>query len=167
LQYSGANPHKPVYVALNNSVYDVSAAKDLYGQGGAYNFFAGRDCTRAYVTGCFGEDLTPDIRGVEEMFLPVEQEGDFEGVSKAEEKEIRKRELEEAHEKVQQAISHWEGFYSKGKYVKVGTIKRDPAWLNILPKRKLCESAHKQRPKRNNDDAEGRWAPGAQGVGGH
>lgn len=58
-------------MAVNGTVYDVSAAPSTYGPGGPYHIFAGRDATRAFVTGCFQQDLTPDIRGVEEMFMPV------------------------------------------------------------------------------------------------
>lgn len=32
--------------------------------------FAGADASRAFVTGCFKEDRKPDMRGVEEMYLP-------------------------------------------------------------------------------------------------
>ncbi|CCG83924.1 protein of unknown function [Taphrina deformans PYCC 5710] len=55
---------KPIYVAVNGSVYDVSASPDLYGPGGSYAFFSGKDGARAYITGCFSTDLTHDLRGV-------------------------------------------------------------------------------------------------------
>jgi hypothetical protein len=38
-------------------------------KGGAYNIFTGRDATRAFVTGCFLEHLTHDLRGLSEEQL--------------------------------------------------------------------------------------------------
>ncbi|KAG7005317.1 cytochrome P450 [Physcia stellaris] len=88
--YDGSNPNLPIYLALNGSIYDVSVSPHFYGPGGSYSFFAGRDATRAYVTGCFDEDLTPDLRGVEEMFVPVD--GGDEGREEGEEIEAGKGE---------------------------------------------------------------------------
>lgn len=63
--FDGSNG-RPIYVAVNGSVYDVSASRELYGPGGSYAFFAGKDGARAYITGCFATDLTHDLRGVPE-----------------------------------------------------------------------------------------------------
>jgi predicted heme/steroid binding protein len=57
---------RPIYLAVNGSVYDVSASPELYGPGGSYSFFTGKDGARAYITGCFATDLTHDLRGVPE-----------------------------------------------------------------------------------------------------
>lgn len=38
-------------------------------KGGSYSFFSGKDSARAYVTGCFKEHLTHDIRGLTETQL--------------------------------------------------------------------------------------------------
>ncbi|KAK9459379.1 cytochrome b5-like heme/steroid binding domain-containing protein [Lipomyces oligophaga] len=62
--YSGLDPKLPIYVAINGSVFDVSQNAATYGPGGPYNIFAGRDATRAFVTGCFTSDLTFDLRGL-------------------------------------------------------------------------------------------------------
>jgi len=70
--YDGSDPKKPIYLALNGTIYDVSAGRKTYGPGGSYSFFAGKDAARAFLTGCFQEDLTGDLRGVEEMFVPVD-----------------------------------------------------------------------------------------------
>ncbi|KAF2466423.1 uncharacterized protein BDR25DRAFT_336568 [Lindgomyces ingoldianus] len=72
LAYDGTDPKKPIYLALNGTIYDVSASPQTYGPGGSYHFFAGRDAARAFLTGCFQEDLTPDLRGVEQMYMPVD-----------------------------------------------------------------------------------------------
>ncbi|ORY77788.1 cytochrome b5-like heme/steroid binding domain-containing protein [Protomyces lactucae-debilis] len=60
---------KPIYVAVNGTVYDVSAEPRLYGPGGSYSFFTGKDGARAYITGCFATDMTHDLRGVPEESL--------------------------------------------------------------------------------------------------
>jgi len=52
-------------------VYDVSANRRVYGPGGGYGFFAGKDAARAFVTGCFKTDLTHDIRGLDPAQLEV------------------------------------------------------------------------------------------------
>ena len=74
LQYDGSDSSKPIYLALNGTIYDVSASPRTYGPGGSYHFFAGRDAARAFLTGCFAEDAVPDLRGVERMFVPVDPE---------------------------------------------------------------------------------------------
>jgi hypothetical protein len=35
-----------------------------YSKGGSYHHFAGKDAARAYVTGCFEDHLTHDMRGL-------------------------------------------------------------------------------------------------------
>lgn len=72
LEYDGTDPNKPIYLALNGTIYDVSASRHTYGPGGSYHFFAGHDAARAFITGCFAEDQTPDLRGVEEMYIPID-----------------------------------------------------------------------------------------------
>ena len=83
--YNGTDVSLPIYLAINGTIYDVSASPSFYGPGGGYHFFAGNDGTRAFVTGCFSEDVTPDLRGVEDMFLPVDDDdgdGDGDGADK-------------------------------------------------------------------------------------
>jgi predicted heme/steroid binding protein len=70
-QYTGADPDKPIYVAINGTVFDVSEGRSFYGLGGHYHHFAGRDATRAWVSTCFEpEYLTWDMKGIEKMFMP-------------------------------------------------------------------------------------------------
>jgi len=60
-----------VLLKFSGDVYEVSANRRIYGPGGSYGFFTGRDAARAFVTGCFKEDLTHDIRGLDPKQLEV------------------------------------------------------------------------------------------------
>ncbi|WRT63249.1 uncharacterized protein IL334_000152 [Kwoniella shivajii] len=57
---------RPVYLAIDGTVYDVSSNRRIYGKGGSYNMMAGRDASRAFTTGCFETHLTHDTRGLSE-----------------------------------------------------------------------------------------------------
>lgn len=92
--YDGSNPALPIYLAVNGSVYDVSASPQIYGIGGPYHCFSGRDGARAFVTGCFHkeDEFTYDLRGIDSS----EAEAD---------------------------IKSWQKFFaSHGKYFYVGTV---------------------------------------------
>ncbi|WVR03123.1 hypothetical protein IAU60_000113 [Kwoniella sp. DSM 27419] len=67
-RYDGRE-ERPVYLAIDGVVYDVSANRRIYGKGGSYNIMAGRDASRAFCTGCFETHLTHDIRGLSETEL--------------------------------------------------------------------------------------------------
>jgi hypothetical protein len=120
----------------------------MYGPGGGYAFFSGRDATRAFVTGCFVEDLTPDLRGAEEMFVPMDddEEGD-KALSSRQKKLRREREWREAREKVVGQVRHWDEFFrGHKKYFEIGrVVGRDGEGPE---KRQLCEAAKKKRPSR-------------------
>ncbi|KAF2104671.1 cytochrome b5 [Rhizodiscina lignyota] len=171
--YDGSIEGRPIYVGLNGSIYDVTAGARVYGPGGGYHFFAGRDAARAFVTGCFAEDQTPDLRGVEEMFVPIDDDSDptaapsaevetgdelkraggRTGVKKSELKIRREKELREGRKKVQATIEGWAMLFrgEKGKpYFKVGEIVREEGWMDKLPRRELCEHAQKSRPQRKD-----------------
>ncbi|MBE7182427.1 MAG: hypothetical protein INR71_14690, partial [Terriglobus roseus] len=96
----------------------------------------------------------PDLRGAEEMFVPVdddEGEGSA-GMTKAELKVRREREYRLARKQVRSTLEGWEQLFRGDKnkpYFKVGEIVREPGWLEKLPRRELCEDARKQRPKRS------------------
>ncbi|KAF1939914.1 hypothetical protein EJ02DRAFT_407561 [Clathrospora elynae] len=171
--YDGTDPTKPIYLALNGTIYDVSISPKTYGPGGSYHFFAGRDAARAFLTGCFAEDAVPDLRGVEMMFMPIEPEekpgltAEDKAVevqkaklrrsklSKGELKNRHAQELRSARRQAKQGLEGWHALFrgDKGKpYRKVGTVKREEGWLDKVPKRELCEQAAKGRPIRKYDD---------------
>jgi predicted heme/steroid binding protein len=147
--FDGKDESKPIYLAINGTIYDVSAGRRIYGPGGSYQYFAGCDASRAYVTGCFAEDRTPDMRGVDDMYLPLE---DIE-VNKRYTKEaltaLRKTERREARRKVHDALKHGVDFFANSpKYPEVGKVKRKKGWLKDEPRRQLCEQAEKGRSPR-------------------
>ncbi|GKT87341.1 cytochrome B5-like heme steroid binding domain-containing protein [Colletotrichum tofieldiae] len=142
-------PEKPIYLAINHTIFDVSANPRIYGPGGSYNVFAGRDASRGFVTGCFMEDRTPDMRGVEEMFLPLDDPEIDRHWSYADMQKLQEEELAAAKAKVHDALKHWVDFFSKSdKYNMVGKVKREPGWLEKENKKKLCDQAQKGRVKR-------------------
>jgi predicted heme/steroid binding protein len=64
-EYDGSDTSKGPYLSLMGEVFDVSKGKDHYGPGGGYDFFSGRDGSRAFVTGEFNEEgLIEDIEGL-------------------------------------------------------------------------------------------------------
>lgn len=71
--HDGTDASKPIYVAINRTVYDVSSSPHIYGPGGMYGFFGGKDASRSFVTTCFDpvNDLIPDLEGVEEIYVPL------------------------------------------------------------------------------------------------
>jgi predicted heme/steroid binding protein len=165
--YDGTDPTKPIYLALNGTIYDVSSSPQTYGPGGSYHVFAGRDAARAFLTGCFAEDAVPDLRGVEQMFIPIEPElkegASAEDVEKAktrkplspgERKNRHAQDLRIARRQMQMGLENWHALFrgDKGKpYRKVGTVNRPKGMVDLMPKRKLCEQAEKARPVRKYD----------------
>ncbi|XP_037089166.1 neuferricin-like isoform X2 [Pollicipes pollicipes] len=64
-EHDGSNPRKGPYLALLGQVFDVSRGRQHYGPGGGYAFFAGRDASRAFVSGDFSEaGLIDDVEGL-------------------------------------------------------------------------------------------------------
>ena len=54
-----------MYLAILGRVYNVDKGRKHYGQGGGYHFFAGKDASRAFVSGDFTpEGLTADVSGL-------------------------------------------------------------------------------------------------------
>lgn len=80
--YDGSDSSKPIYLAINGTIYDVSASPAFYGPGGAYHHFAGRDASRAWVTECWDSEdqLTWRMDGLEKMFMARYLDEEFEKV---------------------------------------------------------------------------------------
>ncbi|KAK7306886.1 hypothetical protein VNO77_44846 [Canavalia gladiata] len=63
--FNGTNEGLPILLGILGSVFDVTKGKSHYGSGGGYNHFAGRDASRAFVSGNFtGDGLTDSLRGL-------------------------------------------------------------------------------------------------------
>lgn len=135
----------------------MSAGSRIYGPGGSYNVFAGVDASRGFVTGCFGEDRNGDMRGVEEMYLPLDDPEVDSHWSKYELRKMKIKEKEEALQKVDEALRHWVDFFAKStKYHYVGKLKREKGWEGEL--KPLCKVANDGRVKRT--------IPGTEEAGG-
>ncbi|KAF2843532.1 cytochrome b5 [Patellaria atrata CBS 101060] len=191
--YDGSDPSKPIYLALNGSIYDVTAGRETYSPGGSYHFFAGHDAARAFLTGCFKDDITPDMRGVEEMYMPLEDDssadpedpshihsgpaeveesgglrrkGGKKAIPKAELKKQRERDLRIARKRVKEGIENWARTFrgETGRpYFWVGYVKRERGWLEKLPKRVLCEEAKKHKPTRERFEEDVKRARSKEG----
>jgi len=63
--YNGSDGGLPILLGILGSVFDVTKGKSHYGPGGGYNHFAGRDASRAFVSGNFtGDGLTDSLLGL-------------------------------------------------------------------------------------------------------
>ncbi|KAL9445282.1 hypothetical protein AB3S75_018301 [Citrus x aurantiifolia] len=63
--HNGTDESIPILLVILGSVFDVTKGKSHYGVGGGYNHFAGRDASRAFVSGNFtGDGLTDSLRGL-------------------------------------------------------------------------------------------------------
>ena len=148
--YNGSDISLPIYLSLNRTIFDVSASPQTYGPGGSYHAFAGRDATRAYVTGCFAEDATLDLRGAEEVYMFVEglEDEEEQKLTSGEKKVRAEKERREARKKVQKEVEKWVTFYRNNqKYAEVGWLIDVPPTFEGEPPR-LCDHAQKGRPKR-------------------
>ncbi|PKA49657.1 putative steroid-binding protein 3 [Apostasia shenzhenica] len=54
--YNGTDEKFPILLGILGSVFDVTKGKSHYGPGGGYHHFAGRDASRAFVSGNFSGD---------------------------------------------------------------------------------------------------------------
>ncbi|RAH79853.1 heme/steroid binding domain protein [Aspergillus japonicus CBS 114.51] len=157
--YNGTDPSLPLYLSVNGTVFDVSANPLVYGPGGHYNFFVGRDATRAFVTGCFQEDLTSDLTGVEEMFMPLDDPAELAALPSGERKKRHEQDVRYARGRIERAVAHWQGFFrNHQRYFEVGRVvgleeevaasKKDEGGEGAGATRELCKAARQQRPTR-------------------
>ncbi|CAM4669590.1 neuferricin isoform X2 [Caretta caretta] len=64
-RYTGAQGGPGLYLAVLGQVFDVRRGHKHYGPGGAYSVFAGKDASRAFVTGDFTPTgLVDDVSGL-------------------------------------------------------------------------------------------------------
>jgi len=68
-KFDGTDPTKPIYLAIDGDVFDVSSNSRVYGPGGSYHHMSGKDAARAFGTGCFADHQTHDLRGLSESEL--------------------------------------------------------------------------------------------------
>ncbi|CAD5219063.1 unnamed protein product [Bursaphelenchus xylophilus] len=68
--FDGSRESQPVYLAILGRVYDVEKGRKHYSAGGGYHFFAGKDATRAFITGDFTpKGLIDDVTGLSDQEL--------------------------------------------------------------------------------------------------
>lgn len=81
--YDGRDASQPIYLAINRTIYDVSASPSFYGPGGNYHHLTARDASRAWVSECWDaeEQLTWRMDGIEQMFMPRYLDEELEKVS--------------------------------------------------------------------------------------
>ncbi|KAI8720572.1 Cytochrome b5 heme-binding domain-containing protein [Fusarium sp. LHS14.1] len=151
--YDGTDPDRPLLLAINGTIYDVSAGRRMYGPGGSYHYFAATDAARGFVTGCFAEDRTADLRGMEEAFLPLDDPETDAYWTPEELAALKEKELAEAKEHAHKALLHWVNFFKNSKkYSKYGYLKREDDWLEKEEPKKLCDQVQATRKKRKIPD---------------
>ncbi|KAH8089098.1 cytochrome b5 [Filobasidium floriforme] len=71
-QHDGSDPNKPIYLAIKGTVFDVTAKKEMYGPGGSYNIFAGKDGSVGLGKSSLKpEDAIPDYKTLEPAEMKV------------------------------------------------------------------------------------------------
>lgn len=151
--HNGSDPSLPIYIAINNTVFDVSAGRHTYGPGGSYSVFAGKHATRAFVTGCFAEDATNDMRGVETMYIPVEDDPE-EVISSGHKKVRTEKDRRDGKKKVLNEVEKWDKFYRDSKkYFVAGRLVGEEQETFTGDAPALCAQADKGRPKRSKMNA--------------
>lgn len=188
--YDGSNG-SPIYLALNRTIYDMSASPHVYGPGGPYSQLAAKDASRSYITTCFDpvEDLVPYFGGVEEVYVPLwlskkTSKAELDALapgdvvdglyasdlmeqvkSKIGRKNVRKlteQAYAAAHERVKEQIRTWEGMFERKGYPIIGRVVGVDE-EDPLKWRHLgfCEAAKKLRPPMTETLAEGLRMAGA------
>lgn len=71
-EYDGSDPSRTIYVSIKGDVFDVTRKRDVYGKGGSYNIFAGKDGSRALgMSSLKPEDAVPDYSTLPENEMKV------------------------------------------------------------------------------------------------
>lgn len=77
-KFDGSSGETDVLLGFLGFVYNVTLNMQHYGPGAEYNVFAGKDATRAFVTGNFTHDLTDEIGDIDEsMYQHIESWASF------------------------------------------------------------------------------------------
>ncbi|KAF8233366.1 cytochrome b5 [Tricholoma matsutake] len=70
--YDGADPDKPIYVAIKGTIFDVTHKADVYGAGKSYNIFAGKDASRGLgMSSLEPQNAIPDYSDLNETDMKV------------------------------------------------------------------------------------------------
>ncbi|XP_039143736.1 membrane-associated progesterone-binding protein 4 isoform X1 [Dioscorea cayenensis subsp. rotundata] len=66
--YNGTDEGLPILLGILGSVFDVTKGRSHYGPGGGYHHFAGRDASRAFISGNFtGDGLIDSLHGLSSL----------------------------------------------------------------------------------------------------
>lgn len=71
-EHTGTDSSKPIYVAIKGTVFDVTAKREMYGPGGSYSVFAGKDGSRGLgMSSLKPEDAVSDYSGLDDKQTKV------------------------------------------------------------------------------------------------
>ncbi|KAH0467312.1 hypothetical protein IEQ34_004550 [Dendrobium chrysotoxum] len=70
--FNGTDEKLPILLGILGSVFDVTKGKSHYGPGGGYHHFAGRDASRAFVSGNFTGKLFSFFAGEPTDYIDIE-----------------------------------------------------------------------------------------------
>ncbi len=89
------------------------------------------------------------MRGVEKMFLPLDDPAIDGLYAKGELKKLKEQEKRRAKEQVHANLKHWVDFFeNSGKYTKIGKVKREKGWETKGEAPELCARAAANRKPR-------------------
>ncbi|KAJ3288297.1 hypothetical protein HK104_008246 [Borealophlyctis nickersoniae] len=74
LSHFDGKDDKPIYMAVNGRVYDVTRGRGFYGPGGMYGNFAGRDASRGLAKNSFDESMLTDVNGPIDTLADLDDE---------------------------------------------------------------------------------------------
>eukprot|EP00817_Percolomonadidae_sp_ATCC50343_P001136 CAMPEP_0117425354 /NCGR_PEP_ID=MMETSP0758-20121206/5623_1 /TAXON_ID=63605 /ORGANISM="Percolomonas cosmopolitus, Strain AE-1 (ATCC 50343)" /LENGTH=99 /DNA_ID=CAMNT_0005209749 /DNA_START=349 /DNA_END=648 /DNA_ORIENTATION=+ len=65
-KYDGEDEQSSILLAIGGEIYDVSSGEVFYDKNGAYHYFAGKDASRSFITGCMKEGCPQNIDDLNE-----------------------------------------------------------------------------------------------------